>query len=83
MFKVLGLKNLEIQGFQGAFQIQFLSRFPKSSGSPVLVKVLKEWANPFDHREPLIHISSCIVASHTVKNDLLGLEEMKRFWDER
>ena len=54
----------------------------------LLLEVLKGWANPFDHQESLIHISSCIEASHTVQNDLLysekvGLEETKRFWDER
>ena len=53
----------------------------------LLLEVLKGWANPFDHRESLIHISSCIEASHTTQNDLLyaekvGLEELKRFWAE-
>ena len=48
----------------------------------LLLEVLKGWANPFDHRESLIHIPSCIEASHTVQNDLLyaekvGLEQMK------
>ena len=54
----------------------------------LLLEVLKGWENPFDHRESLIHISSCVEASHTVQKELLyaetvGLEEMKRFWDER
>ena len=54
----------------------------------LLLEVLKGWANPFDHRESLINISSCVEVSHTVQKDLLydatvGLEEMKRFWDER
>ena len=54
----------------------------------LLLEVLKEWPNPFEHRESLIHICSCIEASRTVQNDLLhaekvGLEEMKCFWDER
>ena len=53
----------------------------------LLLEVLKGWANPFDHRESLTHISSCIEASHTTQNDLLyaekvGLEELKRFWAE-
>ena len=50
----------------------------------LLLEVLKGWENPFDHRESLIHISSCVEASHTVQKELLyaetvGLEEMKRF----
>ena len=54
----------------------------------LLLEALKGWGNPFDHRESLIHISSCVEASHTVQKELLyaetvGLEEMKRFWDER
>ena len=51
----------------------------------LLLEVLKGWANPFDHRESLIHISSCVETSHTVQNDLLyaendGLEEMECFY---
>ena len=55
----------------------------------LLLEVLKGWENPFDHRESLVQISSCVEASHTVQNDDLlyaetvGLEEMKLFWDER
>ena len=54
----------------------------------LLLEILKGWVNPFDHRESLIHIYSCIEASHIVQKDLLyaeivGLEEIKRCWDER
>ena len=50
----------------------------------LLLEVLKGWANPFEHRESLIHISSSVETSHTVQNNLLyvenvGLEEMKCF----
>ena len=50
----------------------------------LLLEFLKGWTNPFDHRESLIHISSCVEASDTVQNALLfaetvGLEEMKCF----
>ena len=50
----------------------------------LLLEVLKGWANPFDHRESLIHISSCVETAHTLQNDLLYaenvcLEEMKCF----
>ena len=51
----------------------------------LLLEFLIGWTNPFDHRESLIHISSCVEASHTVQNDPLyaetvGLEEIKCFY---
>ena len=50
----------------------------------LLLEFLKGWTNPSDHRESLIHISSCVEACRTVQNDLLyaetvGLEELKCF----
>ena len=46
----------------------------------LLLEVLKGWANPINHWESPIHISSCVEASHTVQNDWtyakrIGLEE--------
>ena len=65
-----------------------LGNFHRGNVQIPLLEVLKGWTNPIDHRESLIYIFSCVEASHTVQNELLsgetaGLEELKRFWDER
>ena len=50
--------------------------------------VLDSWGNPFDERDTLIHICSCVEASDDVTRDLLQAEKtgdakMKEFWRER
>lgn len=47
---------------------------PLGTGLITLLEVLKEWANPIDHRESLIYISSCVEASRTLQNDLISSE---------
>ena len=42
-------------------------KFDKSMAE-LLLEVVKGWTNPFEHGEPLIHISSYVEASHTVQN---------------
>ena len=53
-----------------------------------LKEVLDSWGNPFDEKEALIHICSCVEASNDVTRDLLQAEKtgdakMKEFWKER
>ena len=54
----------------------------------LIYDVLNGWANPFESRNSLIHISSCVEVTEKVKHDLLmaekiGLDAMKSFWNER